>query len=256
VIETTDKGERKILGYKVATIGMEAWNDIEGIFTQCGFDISDPVTGVDINVVRTEAKKTSYAARAILEAGSVKKTPLTAEEQALQLHDLKRLCGKMTDPLSIRDALHSDLMEDLEAAGGSSIGDEGVTEEEPAPAPRAAAPAPRTAAPAPKAAAPAPKAAAPAPAAKATFKAAAPAPKAAAPVEAEEEAPWEGEEPAAEPAAEPASDDAPTGAAEEGWQCFGTIDPDHPECQSCESKVGCAEKKGIALPPSKKGRKA
>ncbi len=171
IVEATDKGERKVLGYKIATVGMEAWNDIEGIFTQCGFDISDVNGGIDINICRTEGKKTSYAARAILEGGSVKKTPLTEEEKALQLHDLKRLCGKQTDPLSIRDALHSDLMEDLEKAGGLTVaGEEGAEEEAAAPAPapkKAAAPVAAPAAPAKAAAFTSTKTPAPAAAPKA-----------------------------------------------------------------------------------------
>jgi hypothetical protein len=257
IVEATDKGERKVLGYKIATVGMEAWNDIEGIFTQCGFDISDVNGGIDINICRTEGKKTSYAARAILEGGSVKKTPLTEEEKALQLHDLKRLCGKQTDPLSIRDALHSDLMEDLEKAGGLTVaGEEGAEEEAAAPAPapkKAAAPVAAPAAPAKAAAFTSTKTPAPAAAPKAAPAKAAPAPAAE-----DESAPWDGEEAeaAAPAAAAPAAEEPAAPAADDSaWACFGTIDPEHPECQACDSKVACAEKKGVPLAPAKKGRK-
>ena len=204
--------EKKVLGFKIANIGMEAWNDIRGIFDQCKIDISAPVEGVDIKVVKGHnGKRVVYSAQAILEGTSLRVTPFTEEEAALQYHNLKALCGKATDSQRIVDAMHEDLRElyeanletgtteeaapseapavDEKAAIQEALAAEaGVAEEEvasddgdglmapePTPAPKAAAPAPRPAAPAPRPAAPAPKAAAPAP------RPAAPAPKAAAP---------------------------------------------------------------------------
>jgi len=256
IVESTDKGDRKVLGFKIATIGMEAWNDIEGIFTQCGFDISDAEQGIDINVCRTEAKKTSYSARAVLEGLSVKKSPLTAEELELQQHDLRRLCGKQTDPLAIRDALHSELMEDLRQLGGldDSEGDagdeEGEVEELPRKRPESTKSAPAT---------PASKTAS-----FASKKSAAAAPTTKEESAEDEELPWDKEDEQADeegvdentPTEDADEDDKPVAEPEESeWQCFGTIDPEHPECKSCESRVACAEKKGVALPPEKKVRK-
>lgn len=214
--------EKKVLGFKIANIGMEAWNDIEGIFEQCKIDISDPVKGVDIKVIKGHnGKRVVYSAQAILEGTSLKVTPFTEEEAALQLHNLKELCGKSTDAHRIVDALHEDLRELYEAnidaepveeepvaeAGvvvdekaviqealaqeSAAVEDDGLLAPEPEPAPVAPAPAPRPAAPAPRPAAPAARPAAPA------------APRAAAPA-----AP----RPAA-PAARPAAPAAPRAAA-------------------------------------------
>jgi len=36
-----DGKEEKVKGYKIGSVGVELWKDIEGIFNQCGFDISD-----------------------------------------------------------------------------------------------------------------------------------------------------------------------------------------------------------------------
>jgi len=34
---------------------------------------------------------------------------------------------------------------------------------------------------------------------------------------------------------------------EKEWECFGTIEPDHPECKGCPAKEKCAEKAGVSL---------
>jgi hypothetical protein len=104
--------ESRVLGFKIATVGMEAWNDIEGIFEQCAFDITDPDNGIDIKVIRgNNGTRTQYSAQAILSGKELKVTPFSEEERALQLHDLKAICGKMSSRQAVFDALHEDLRE-------------------------------------------------------------------------------------------------------------------------------------------------
>lgn len=169
--------EKRVIGYKIASVGMEAWGDIEGIFDQCGFDITDIDKGVDIKVHRgSNGTRTTYTAQAVVEGTSLRVTPLTEEERALELHDLKSRCGKQVEADKIISALHDDLRSVLEANETSEAVEEAPAAEAeaeaeveaPAPAPVAkpvpvAAPAPRPAAPVAKApvAAPAPRPAAP-----------------------------------------------------------------------------------------------
>lgn len=106
--------EKELLGYKIASVGMEAWNDIEGIFDQVKADISDPDDGIDICVVKSYDKKkgrVTYSAKAIIEGKSLKESPLTDEERALELHDLKVRCGRQTPNDKVIDALHGDFRE-------------------------------------------------------------------------------------------------------------------------------------------------
>lgn len=178
VVRTDNGKEEKVLGFKIATIGAEAQGDIFGIFKQVGYDINDPDRGIDIEVVRdSKGVRTTYSARAVIEGTSLKVTPFTKEERALELHDLKARCGKLVEPEKIVDALHEDLREIIsvnvseaaqdEAAVDAAV-DEAVAEvsepETPAPAPapavvakaaqKVAAPAAAPAAPAAKTAAP------------------------------------------------------------------------------------------------------
>lgn len=129
-----DKGnEAKQKGLKIATIGMEAWEDIEGIFEQCGFDITDAKEGVDIKVMKGHnGTRVSYSAQVVLEGTSVKVTPFDDEEQNIvdKPHDLKAICGKSTDADAIRDALHGDYAEllDLNEEDGTPAKEESVEE--------------------------------------------------------------------------------------------------------------------------------
>jgi len=109
-------------GLKIATIGMEAWDDIEGIFEQCGIDITDPDKGVDIKVVKGHnGTRVAYSAQAILEndgEGNIglRVTPFDKEEKEIvaQPHDLKSICGKQTNADDIRDGLHGNYADLLE----------------------------------------------------------------------------------------------------------------------------------------------
>lgn len=116
VIADDNGRELKVLGLKIATIGMEAWNDINGIFDQVQADITDPDEGIDISVVKgNNGTRVSYSAKAVIEGKSLKVTPLTPEERALSLHDLKAINSKAVDVNKIVDALHEDLRQALEA---------------------------------------------------------------------------------------------------------------------------------------------
>jgi len=115
VIVTENGQERRVLGLKIATIGMEAYNDIEAIFEQCGFDITDPDAGIDIRVVKGfNGTRTIYTAQACVEGLNLKQTPLTKEERALALHDLKAICGRAVNIDKLMDALHEDLRQLIE----------------------------------------------------------------------------------------------------------------------------------------------
>jgi len=116
-----DGVEQRVHGYKIATIGMEAWKDIEGIFEQCNRDISDRKLGIDVKVTRGfNGTRTAYTAQAVLDGVSLKVTPLTPEEEAMPLHDLKIICTKLVDAQKIVDGLHEDLLElyQLNTEGG------------------------------------------------------------------------------------------------------------------------------------------
>ena len=127
VLEVTDGNEKKVLGFKIATVGMEAWDDIEGIFEQMGFDITSAEDGIDIKVTKGHnGTRVTYSAQAVIDASQkppvAKVTPFTDEEKALRLHDLKVICSKQVDAQRIVDALHEDLrdMLDVDMSDGTS----------------------------------------------------------------------------------------------------------------------------------------
>jgi len=133
--------EEQVLGYKIATIGMEAYDDIEGIFEQTGMDISDDGEGVDIIIAKNKGKmRIEYSAKAAMDMSvkppTVAMTPLTKEELSAERHRLKERCGRQTDPSAVVDALHPDLREFLE------LNDEEEDEATPTPTTEKAAPAP------------------------------------------------------------------------------------------------------------------
>jgi hypothetical protein len=129
VIEDTNNGERKVLGLKVATLGMEAWRDVEGIFMQIGGDITDAETGIDINIVKgNNGHRTTYSAKAVLDGMNVRQTPLTEEELALDLHDLKRIYGRSIEPERVMEGLHEDYADMIRA---DEIPDDDAEEEFP-----------------------------------------------------------------------------------------------------------------------------
>jgi hypothetical protein len=106
--------DTQVLGYKIASIGREAFDDICGIMTQVGYDITDPDKGIDIEVIKdSKGARTTYSARAVLSGVSLKVTPMTEEERKLELHDLKIRCGKQTPSEKIVASLHDDLRDIL-----------------------------------------------------------------------------------------------------------------------------------------------
>ena len=149
VVLVEDGSEKKVLGLKIATVGMEAWDDIEGVFEQMGFDITDATDGIDIKVTKGHnGTRGTYSAQAVIDASQkppvAQVTPLTDEERGLREHDLKSICGKQVDAQKIIDALHEDLRELLEV----NVESDGQSEEQTA---AAAAPgSKRTPAAAPK----------------------------------------------------------------------------------------------------------
>ena len=116
VLKVVDGKEEKVKGLKIGTVGTELWKDIEGVFNQCGIDITDPKDGIDLCVTKTTGSKTSYAGKAVLvgKPPTVKVSPLTAEELAYELYDLKAICGKQTELDLLMDALHGDLRDMLD----------------------------------------------------------------------------------------------------------------------------------------------
>lgn len=131
-------------GLKIASIGMEAWDDIEGIFDQCGFDITDAEEGCDINVIKGHnGTRTSYSAQVILAGKELKITPFDDEEKEVisGKHDLKAICGKQTDSDKVLDALHGDyrdlldINDDEEEVVNSAIPEDEPKEEAPAEVP-------------------------------------------------------------------------------------------------------------------------
>jgi hypothetical protein len=141
--------EEKVFGFKIATVGMEAFADIEGIVDQTGMDISDDEEGLDIIVTKTKKARWEYSAKAAMDTTvkppTAKMTTLTDEERGAERHRLLERCGKQSDMQKVRDALHPDYLEYLE------LNEEDEPEAEaPAPTPEPDAPAePKAEAPAP-----------------------------------------------------------------------------------------------------------
>lgn len=109
--------ETKKKGLKIASVGMEAWDDIMGIFDQCGFDITDAQEGVDICVKKGHnGMRVEYSAQVCLDGKGLKCTPFDEEEQALadSAPDLKPICGKKTEASAILEGLHGDYRELLD----------------------------------------------------------------------------------------------------------------------------------------------
>jgi len=109
-IEISENNEEsKVLSYKIATIGIEAWRDIHGIFESLKLDITDIEKGVDIEIIKdSSGSRVQYSARAVMDGLSVKQTPLTDEEKKLELHDLNAMCGKQTSISLIESNLRSE----------------------------------------------------------------------------------------------------------------------------------------------------
>jgi len=105
--------ESKQKGLKIATIGMEAWNDIEGIFAQCAFDITDPEEGVDIVVEKGHnGTRVAYSAQVCIDMKTKALAITPFDDEELEIvngsHDLKAICGTKTDAKAIMEALHGD----------------------------------------------------------------------------------------------------------------------------------------------------
>jgi len=124
IVEKNGKDE-KVLGFKIASVGPEAAKDIFGILKQVGYDINDPTRGIDLEVIKdSKGARTTYSARAVIEGTSLKVTPFTKEELALEMNDLKVRCGKQTEAEKIVDALHEDLREIISANVADTTGDD------------------------------------------------------------------------------------------------------------------------------------
>lgn len=213
VTEVTDDGEKKVLGYKIATIGMEAWNDIDGIFAQTKFDITDPEKGINICVTKdNNGHRVTYGAKVVLKGTNVDVAPLTEDEKELHVHDLKKICGKMTDQKKLMEALHSDYREIVEGLGMSSdfVSDEeeeNMEESKSDPEEKEE---------------------------KASSQE-------------EDEFPDESldeellDDESSDEKSSEEEDSAEEKTVPEDWECFGTIDPEHPECQECSAKDKCQE---------------
>lgn len=276
VIKIDDDGnEEKVLGLKIANVGIEAWEDISGIIDNLGLDITDPDEGIDIIVVKQKGARVSYSAKPVFKGMTVKQTPLTEEERALEPHDILKLCGVQTDQDRVLDGLHEEYREML-----SQFADDISTtpKKKSSPAPKKAAATeeladmkadepetdePETEEPETEET----EAEEPEPEAKAEeTEAKEPEPEPEPEPEAEEtkdepEAKAEetkAEEPEAEEAEAEKSDDSGDAGEEvdpTSWECYGTFEGKHPECQQCVSKAAC-ESETLRKSSPKKGKKA
>lgn len=113
IVKNEDGTTEERVGIKIATLGKEAFEAVKGIFEQVGFDITDPDDGVDVKITRVNGNRVSYSAVCMIEGKGLKVTPLTDEERALDLHDLRKICGKQPDVDKIIDNLHEDYAEVL-----------------------------------------------------------------------------------------------------------------------------------------------
>lgn len=90
-----------IMGYKIATVGQELFDEILSIAKQIQpIDLTGADSGIDLNITKSGGGKlgpVKYKAQIILDGASIKKTPLTVEEMAMQLLDLRMINGKRID---------------------------------------------------------------------------------------------------------------------------------------------------------------
>ena len=133
VTKVDDSGnQEQVLGLKIASVGMEAFKDIDNIFEQLQFDLTDAEKGIDISVNKGHnGTRPVYSANAVLDGLQIKQTPLTEEELEISPHDLKSICGRQTDQASIYEAIRSDLREMIEdyESDGEEEEEEEVEEE-------------------------------------------------------------------------------------------------------------------------------
>jgi hypothetical protein len=154
--------EKKVLGYKIANIGMEAWNDIEGIFEQCGFDISDPVKGVDIKVIKGHnGKRVVYSAQKVLDALHEDLRDLyEANLDTEPTEEASSVSAEVDEKVVIQEALEQEsvaALEEVSDGDGLMSPAQEPAAVTPTTAPQPAAPAPKPVVPVAKPAAPAPK---------------------------------------------------------------------------------------------------
>lgn len=108
------ENDEKVKGYKIASIGIEAFRDIQGIAEQTGLDINGTDDGCDIIVTKSKGGRWEYSARVAMtndRPPQVAMTPLTNEEREMKLHDLKEICGKKVEADAIIKVLHQDLQD-------------------------------------------------------------------------------------------------------------------------------------------------
>lgn len=113
VVEHVDNKEEKKLGAKIATITKGAWKLLEPLFGKFKRDLADVEKGIDIDVVKgTNGIRAEYKVEPVLDDElRPLVTPLTDEEKALKLNDLKVICGKQTDANKIVVNLNDDIRE-------------------------------------------------------------------------------------------------------------------------------------------------
>lgn len=107
--KVTNGKEETVSGYKFADMSYGMFNDIKGIIEQNGMDITDPLTGIDLCVTKTDdAGRIKYSIQPMLEKMSVKVTPLTAEELSWKQWDFIEMYDKVYDFNAIKSKMHED----------------------------------------------------------------------------------------------------------------------------------------------------
>lgn len=128
--------DEKTLGYKVMEAPWELLDGIINISTQVkGIDLLGVEKGIDLKVTRSGGgkSKVSYSVQPVFEGLSAKVTPLTDEERALTLHDLKVLKGKKHSNDELRERLNDEVKALLEPMG--DVADSNKAEDNDADAP-------------------------------------------------------------------------------------------------------------------------
>jgi hypothetical protein len=132
IIGDGDK-ETKQKGLKIATLGMEAYADIEGILQQVSpLDITDSKDGLDINVIKGHnGHRVSYSAQVVVDGKGLKVTPFDEEEDELfkKRQKLVDVIGRQTDSSNVLGALHGDLRELVELGETDDDEEQEVDEE-------------------------------------------------------------------------------------------------------------------------------
>lgn len=105
--------EEKIKGYKIIEVPYELMDGIIALSDKLkGVDIASIEDGIDLTIRKEGgggAGKVKYSVLPVYDGMSILKSPLTDEERAMKVLDLKLMCGKKLDQERLFEKLNDDI---------------------------------------------------------------------------------------------------------------------------------------------------